>query len=84
MRSLCALVAALTVSMFLASADLGDERKEGMPPRVDACAARQGQGGGRGGARPGGPIGPEVYRSEDGGRTWRKTHGDEIDVAGAG
>ena len=54
-------------------------RGEGMPPRVDACAT-----GGRGGPpRPGGPIGNEVYRSEDGGRTWKKTHGDGIDVAGS-
>lgn len=57
-------------------------RSDGMPARVDACAA--GGRGGRGGApRPGGPIGNEVYRSEDGGRTWRKTHGDDIDVAGS-
>ena len=35
------------------------------------------------GPPPGGPIGNEVYRSTDGGRTWRKTHGDGIDVAGA-
>jgi photosystem II stability/assembly factor-like uncharacterized protein len=56
-------------------------RGEGMPPRMDACAA---PGGGRGGApRPGGPIGNEVYRSEDGGKTWRKTHGHDIDVAGS-
>ena len=62
-----------------------NSRKEGMPARVDACVAGQPQGrGGRGGApRPGGPMGNEVYRSEDGGRTWRKTHGDDIDVAGS-
>jgi photosystem II stability/assembly factor-like uncharacterized protein len=59
-------------------------RKPGMPARVDACAQRGGGGGGRGrGAAPGGPIGNEVYRSEDGGRTWRKTHGDDVDVAGS-
>jgi photosystem II stability/assembly factor-like uncharacterized protein len=57
-----------------------NERSEGMPARVDACAASQ--GGGRG-SRPGGPIGNEVFRSDDGGRTWRKTHSDEIDVAGS-
>jgi photosystem II stability/assembly factor-like uncharacterized protein len=58
-------------------------RTEGMPARVDACQAGA-PGGGRGGApRPGGPIGNEVYRSEDGGRTWRKTHGHDIDVAGS-
>lgn len=55
-------------------------RKDGMPPRTDACQA----GGGRAGSpRPGGPMGNEVYRSEDGGRTWKKTHGDAIDVAGS-
>lgn len=55
-------------------------RTEGMPARVDACATA-----GRGGPppRPGGPIGNEVYRSVDGGRTWKKTHGDDIDVAGS-
>jgi photosystem II stability/assembly factor-like uncharacterized protein len=54
-------------------------RTEGMAARRDACAVQ-----GRGGAgQQGGPIGNEVYRSEDGGRTWRKTHGDDIDVAGS-
>ena len=53
-------------------------RTEGMPARRDACTT----GGGRA-ARTGGPIGNEVYRSEDGGRTWKKTHGDDIDVAGS-
>ncbi len=59
-------------------------RKEGMAPRVDACVASSGRGGGGGGrgARPGGPIGNEVYRSLDGGKTWTKTHADGIDVAG--
>ena len=28
-------------------------------------------------------MGNEVYRSVDGGRTWTKTHGDEVDVAGS-
>jgi photosystem II stability/assembly factor-like uncharacterized protein len=56
-------------------------RIAGMPPRTDACAT----GGGRGDQtpRPGAPMGNEVYRSEDGGRTWKKTHGDGIDVAGS-
>jgi len=63
-------------------------RKEGMPPRVDACQAASDRGAGataagRGGGRSGGPMGNEVYRSEDGGRTWRKLHGDDIDVAGS-
>jgi photosystem II stability/assembly factor-like uncharacterized protein len=57
-----------------------NERAPGMPPRVDACQAGR---GGRGGGRAGGPMGNEVYRSEDGGRTWKKTHGDDIDVAGS-
>ena len=56
-------------------------RTAGMPARRDACQAA---GSGRGGApRPGGPVGNEVYRSEDGGRTWKKTHGDDVDVAGS-
>ncbi len=60
-------------------------RKEGMPARTDACAPPQGAagGGGRGGGRAGGTMGNEVYRSEDGGRTWKKTHADSIDVAGS-
>ena len=28
-------------------------------------------------------MGNEVYRSEDGGRAWKKLHGDDIDVAGS-
>jgi photosystem II stability/assembly factor-like uncharacterized protein len=60
-------------------------RTEGMPARTDACAPPQGAtgGGGRGGGRADGPMGNEVYRSEDGGRTWKKTHADSIDVAGS-
>ncbi|HVL67051.1 MAG TPA: hypothetical protein VM364_07290 [Vicinamibacterales bacterium] len=54
-------------------------RSAGMPARRDACAPA-----GRGAQpQPGGPVGNEVYRSTDGGRTWTKTHGDEIDVAGS-
>jgi photosystem II stability/assembly factor-like uncharacterized protein len=56
-------------------------RTEAMPARMDACAARQAQGGVV--ARPGGTMGNEVYRSVDAGRTWKKTHGDDIDVAGS-
>jgi photosystem II stability/assembly factor-like uncharacterized protein len=55
-------------------------RTDGMPARVDACEV--GRGGGRG-ARAGGPVGNEVYRSVDGGKTWKKTHGDDVDVAGS-
>ena len=65
---------------------------EGMPARdrrVPGAAARG--GGGRGGRRTSrqgaagavGPMGNEVYRSDDGGRTWRKMHGHDIDVAGS-
>jgi photosystem II stability/assembly factor-like uncharacterized protein len=57
-------------------------RGEGMPARRDACAV-QGRGGRGGGGQTGGPVGNEVYRSDDGGRTWKKTHGDDIDVAGS-
>ena len=57
-----------------------NSRSDGMPARADACAS---QAGGRGGGRAGGPLGNEVYRSEDGGRTWKKTHGDDLDVAGS-
>jgi photosystem II stability/assembly factor-like uncharacterized protein len=55
-------------------------RTAGMPGRRDACQT----GGGPGAPpRPGGPIGNEVYRSVDGGRTWTKTHADDVDVAGS-
>jgi photosystem II stability/assembly factor-like uncharacterized protein len=46
-----------------------------------AGAAPAGRGGGRGGTA-GGPIGNEIYRSDDGGKTWRKTNSDSVDVAG--
>jgi photosystem II stability/assembly factor-like uncharacterized protein len=61
-------------------------RKEGMPARIDACQASAARGGAAGpgrGGRAGGPMGNEVYRSEDGGRSWKKLHGDDIDVAGS-
>ena len=57
-------------------------RAADMPTRVDACQASSGRGGG-GGGRAGGAIGNEVYRSTDGGQTWKKAHGDDIDVAGS-
>ncbi len=57
-------------------------RSEGMPARVDACVASAGRGGAPT-AKPGGPVGNEVYRSLDGGKSWTKTHGDGIDVAGS-
>ncbi len=50
-------------------------RPDGWPARHDACSPEREIGRDT--------IGNEVYRSEDGGRTWRKTHGDAIDVAGA-
>jgi photosystem II stability/assembly factor-like uncharacterized protein len=61
-------------------------RREGMPARVDACQAGAGQAPSTGSgqaAAPRGPIGNEVYQSVDGGRTWKKTHSDDIDVAGS-
>ena len=53
-----------------------------MPVRRDACASA-GTGGAAARSAVGGPIGNEVYRSNDGGRTWKKTHSNEIDVAGS-
>ncbi len=50
-------------------------RPAGWPPRTDACSPQ------REIARD--TIGNEVYRSVDGGRTWTKTHGDGVDVAGS-
>ena len=59
-------------------------RPNGMPSRVDACVASSARGNAAARtAKPGAPIGNEVYRSTDGGRTWRKTHDDGIDVAGS-
>jgi photosystem II stability/assembly factor-like uncharacterized protein len=59
-------------------------RSSSMPARVDACAASSGRRGGPPRQpRPGEPIGNEVYRSTDGGRSWRKTHDDGTDVAGS-
>jgi photosystem II stability/assembly factor-like uncharacterized protein len=59
-------------------------RSNDMPARVDACVASSGRGDAAARtAKPGGPIGNEVYRSTDGGRTWRKTHDAGIDVAGS-
>jgi photosystem II stability/assembly factor-like uncharacterized protein len=59
-------------------------RSNGMPTRVDACVASSGRGDAAARTvKPGGPIGNEVYRSTDGGRTWRKTHDAGIDVAGS-
>ncbi|HET9373085.1 MAG TPA: hypothetical protein VFO19_22640 [Vicinamibacterales bacterium] len=62
-------------------------RTEAMGPAVDACqagaaAGRAGGGGGRGGRGGLGRIGNEIFRSDDGGRTWRKTHENNSDVAG--
>ena len=54
----------------------------GTPARgaAGAAAAPAAQPGrGRGGAAR---VGNEVFRSDDGGKTWRKTHGDDIDVGG--
>jgi photosystem II stability/assembly factor-like uncharacterized protein len=61
-------------------------RPEGMLPAVDACsanaAAGRAGGAGRGGAARA-PYGNEVYRSDDAGLTWTKTHSDAIDVGGS-
>ena len=50
-------------------------RTADMPARHDACSPER--------EIRGTTIGNEVFRSDDGGRTWRKTHSDEIDVAGS-
>jgi photosystem II stability/assembly factor-like uncharacterized protein len=48
--------------------------------RTDETAGR---GGGRGAQASGPqPIGGEVYRTEDGGASWRKTHGMDVNVGG--
>src|SRR5262245_2603139 len=49
---------------------------ENVNPRPDGG---QPAGRGRGGPRP---IGGEVYRTDDGGATWKKTHGLETNVGG--
>jgi photosystem II stability/assembly factor-like uncharacterized protein len=59
-----------------------NRRPPGMGGRADACQAGRG-GRGAGGAGADGPVGNEVYRTDDGGRTWRKTHTDDIDVGGS-
>jgi photosystem II stability/assembly factor-like uncharacterized protein len=53
----------------------------GAPPAGRGAAAGQAAqpGRGRGGAAR---VGNEVFRSDDGGKTWKKTHGDDIDVGG--
>jgi len=50
-------------------------RPEGWPARTDACSPEREIGTD--------VIGNEVYRSEDHGETWTKTHGDGVDVAGS-
>jgi photosystem II stability/assembly factor-like uncharacterized protein len=50
-------------------------RPAGWPARHDACSPEREIGANT--------VGNEVYRSNDGGATWAKTHGDEIDVAGS-
>lgn len=63
-------------------------RPDTMGAAIDACqagnaaaaAAGRGAGGrGRGGAQR---IGNEIYRTDDGGKTWRKVNPDSVDVAG--
>jgi photosystem II stability/assembly factor-like uncharacterized protein len=63
-----------------------------MGPAFDACqagsaAAAAAMAAGRGGAGRGGRggaqrIGNEIYRTDDGGKTWRKVNADAVDVAG--
>jgi hypothetical protein len=50
-------------------------RPEGWPARTDACSPQRQIGAD--------VIGNEVYRSDDHGHTWTKTHGDGVDVAGS-
>ncbi len=50
-------------------------RPEGWPARHDACSPER--------EITADVIGNEVYRSEDHGQTWTKTHGDDVDVAGS-
>jgi photosystem II stability/assembly factor-like uncharacterized protein len=53
-----------------------------------AAGAAGAAGGGQAAAQPGrgrggaARVGNEVFRSDDGGKTWKKTHGDDIDVGG--
>jgi photosystem II stability/assembly factor-like uncharacterized protein len=55
----------------------GAARGAGAAGAAGAPAAQPARG--RGGAAR---VGNEVFRSDDGGKTWRKTHGDDIDVGG--
>ena len=57
---------------FPSPGDDGDEYEQ--------QAQQPAQGRGRGGNAP--RIGNEIFRSDDGGKTWRKTHIDGVDVAG--
>jgi len=50
-------------------------RPEGWPARTEACSPQS--------EIAADVIGNEVYRSEDHGQTWIKTHGDGVDVAGS-
>jgi photosystem II stability/assembly factor-like uncharacterized protein len=47
-----------------------------------AAGAAGAAGRGGRGAAAGGPIGNEIYRTDDGGKTWRKVNSDTVDVAG--
>jgi photosystem II stability/assembly factor-like uncharacterized protein len=57
----------------------GGNGGEAEPPSPGEPDAQQGRGRGRGGAAR---IGNEIFRTDDGGKTWRKTHGHDVDVAG--
>ena len=54
---------------------------ENVNPRPDMPGG-EGRGAGRGGTAGPRPIGGEVYRTDDGGKTWRKTHGLDVNVGG--
>ena len=58
--------------------DMGGPGFAGGPVTAGRGAAPVGRGRGGAAAR----IGNEVYRSDDGGRTWKKAHGHDVDVAG--
>ena len=69
-------------SVLYAVVENVNPRTESLGPSLDACqTGRPGQAPPQ--LRPGARVGNEVYRSDDRGRTWRKTHGNDIDIAGS-
>jgi len=57
----------------------GNADADATEPPSPGDDGQQPQGRGRGGVAR---IGNEIYRSDDGGKTWRKAHGHDVDVAG--